>query len=55
MTTTTLISNPAINNRPRDVQTSEIADQTWVFRSRTWDRLKFEIEYARQGSISLMQ
>jgi flavorubredoxin/flavin reductase (DIM6/NTAB) family NADH-FMN oxidoreductase RutF len=48
MTTTTLIPNPAINNRPRDVQSAEIADQTWVFRSRTWDRLKFEIEYARQ-------
>ena len=48
MTTTTLIPNPAINNRSRDVQTAEIADQTWVFRSRTWDRLKFEIEYGRQ-------
>ena len=48
MTTNTLIPNPAINNRSRDVQTAEIADQTWVFRSRTWDRLKFEIEYARQ-------
>ena len=48
MTTTTLIPNPAINNRSRDVQTAEIADKTWVFRSRTWDRLKFEIEYARQ-------
>jgi flavorubredoxin len=48
MTTTTLIPNPAINNRSRDVQTAEIADQTWVFSSRTWDRLKFEIEYARQ-------
>ena len=48
MTTNTLIPNPAINNRSRDVQTAEIADKTWVFRSRTWDRLKFEIEYARQ-------
>ena len=50
MTTTTLIANTAINNRPRDVQTAEIADQTWVFRSRTWDRLKFEIEYGREVS-----
>ncbi len=33
--------------RPRDVQVAEIIGNTWVFRSRTWDRLKFEIEYAR--------
>lgn len=33
---------------PRDVQVAEIAPQTWIWRSRTWDRLKFEIEYARQ-------
>jgi flavorubredoxin/flavin reductase (DIM6/NTAB) family NADH-FMN oxidoreductase RutF len=32
----------------RDVQVAEIAPQTTMFRSRTWDRLKFEVEYARQ-------
>ena len=30
----------------RDVQILPIAAQTTVMRSRTWDRLKFEIEYA---------
>jgi flavorubredoxin/flavin reductase (DIM6/NTAB) family NADH-FMN oxidoreductase RutF len=34
--------------RPRDVQVREIGNDTIVLRSRTWDRLKFEIEYARQ-------
>lgn len=34
--------------RPRDVQVAEIAPQVVVLRSRTWDRLKFEVEYARQ-------
>ncbi|MFM7450739.1 MAG: diflavin flavoprotein [Leptolyngbyaceae cyanobacterium] len=34
--------------RPRDVQVGEIGRNTLVLRSRTWDRLKFEIEYARQ-------
>ncbi|WP_315861593.1 diflavin flavoprotein [[Leptolyngbya] sp. PCC 7376] len=34
--------------RPKDVQTVEIAPNTLMLRSRTWDRLKFEIEYARQ-------
>lgn len=33
---------------PRDVQVAEIAQNTTVLRSRTFDRLKFEIEYARQ-------
>jgi flavorubredoxin/flavin reductase (DIM6/NTAB) family NADH-FMN oxidoreductase RutF len=35
-------------SRPRDVQVAEIAQDTFVLRSRTWDRLKFEVEYARQ-------
>jgi flavorubredoxin/flavin reductase (DIM6/NTAB) family NADH-FMN oxidoreductase RutF len=30
---------------PRDLQPSPIAPDTTVLRSRTWDRLKFEIEY----------
>jgi flavorubredoxin/flavin reductase (DIM6/NTAB) family NADH-FMN oxidoreductase RutF len=34
--------------KPRDVQIAEIAANTTVLRSRTWERLKFEIEYARQ-------
>jgi flavorubredoxin/flavin reductase (DIM6/NTAB) family NADH-FMN oxidoreductase RutF len=33
---------------PRDVQVLPIATDTTVLRSRTWDRLKFEIEYALQ-------
>ncbi|MEL4895592.1 diflavin flavoprotein [Crocosphaera sp. Alani8] len=32
-------------NNPRDVQVYPIATDTTVIRSRTWDRLKFEIEY----------
>jgi flavorubredoxin/flavin reductase (DIM6/NTAB) family NADH-FMN oxidoreductase RutF len=35
-------------NKPRDVQVYPIASNTTVLRSRTWDRLKFEIEYALQ-------
>jgi flavorubredoxin/flavin reductase (DIM6/NTAB) family NADH-FMN oxidoreductase RutF len=34
--------------RPRDVQVLPIALETTVLRSRTWDRLKFEIEYGLQ-------
>jgi flavorubredoxin/flavin reductase (DIM6/NTAB) family NADH-FMN oxidoreductase RutF len=34
--------------RPKDVQTFPIAAETTVLRSRTWDRLKFEIEYGLQ-------
>jgi flavorubredoxin/flavin reductase (DIM6/NTAB) family NADH-FMN oxidoreductase RutF len=34
--------------KPRDVQVSQIAAETTVLRSRTWDRLKFEIEYGLQ-------
>lgn len=34
--------------RPRDVQVAEIAPGVLVLRSRTWDRLKFEVEYGRQ-------
>jgi flavorubredoxin/flavin reductase (DIM6/NTAB) family NADH-FMN oxidoreductase RutF len=32
----------------RDVQVEIIGDRTTIFRSRTWDSLKFEIEYAQQ-------
>ncbi|MBM0740757.1 diflavin flavoprotein [Phormidium sp. CLA17] len=34
--------------KPRDVQVAEMGAGTTVLRSRTWDRLKFETEYARQ-------
>ncbi len=34
--------------KPRDVQVSLIAQETKVLRSRTWDRLKFEVEYSLQ-------
>ncbi len=34
--------------RKRDVQIAEIGIDTEVLRSRTWDRLKFEVEYSRQ-------
>ncbi len=36
------------DTKPRDVQVAQIGTDTTVLRSRTWDRLKFEIEYARQ-------
>ncbi|MBF2057838.1 MAG: flavodoxin domain-containing protein [Cyanobacterium sp. T60_A2020_053] len=44
--TTVSLKNQNINIR--DVQVEKIADDTTVFRCRTWDRLKFEVEYARQ-------
>ncbi len=34
--------------KPRDVQVAQIGPDTLVLRSRTWDRLKFEIEYSLQ-------
>ena len=34
--------------KKRDVQIAEIGTNTQVLRSRTWDRLKFEVEYSRQ-------
>jgi flavorubredoxin/flavin reductase (DIM6/NTAB) family NADH-FMN oxidoreductase RutF len=36
-----LLSTP----RPRDVQKADLATNTTVLRSRTWERLKFEVEY----------
>ncbi|MEG3435638.1 diflavin flavoprotein [Pannus brasiliensis CCIBt3594] len=38
----------SIVNKARDVQVVPIAADTFVFRSRTWERLKFEIEYGLQ-------
>ena len=34
--------------RKKDVQIDEIGANTQVLRSRTWDRLKFEVEYSHQ-------
>ncbi|HHP7230009.1 MAG TPA: diflavin flavoprotein [Xenococcaceae cyanobacterium] len=34
--------------KQRDVQVAEIGTNTQVLRSRTWERLKFEVEYSRQ-------
>ncbi|MBW4521279.1 MAG: diflavin flavoprotein [Scytolyngbya sp. HA4215-MV1] len=34
--------------KPRDVQTTEIGANTLALRSRTWSRLKFEVEYSLQ-------
>ncbi|MDX2271836.1 MAG: diflavin flavoprotein [Cyanobacteriota bacterium] len=35
-------------SKPRDVQVFPIAKQTTVFRSRSWNRLRFEMEYGLQ-------
>ena len=35
-------------NYQKDVQIARIGIHTQVLRSRTWDRLKFEVEYSRQ-------
>jgi flavorubredoxin/flavin reductase (DIM6/NTAB) family NADH-FMN oxidoreductase RutF len=34
--------------KAKDVQVFPIADESRIFRSRTWNRLKFEVEYALQ-------
>ncbi|WP_338038488.1 hypothetical protein [Neosynechococcus sphagnicola] len=36
------------DTKPRDVQVATIAADTMMLRSRTWERLKFEIEYSLQ-------
>ncbi|MDY7021751.1 MAG: diflavin flavoprotein [Cyanobacteriota bacterium] len=38
--------------KPRDVQAALIADETKIVRSRTWDRLKFEVEYSLKKGTS---
>ncbi len=39
--------------RDRDVQIAPIGEHTLAFRSRTWERLKFEVEYSRrQGTTA---
>ncbi|MGB3310384.1 MAG: MBL fold metallo-hydrolase [Nodosilinea sp.] len=34
--------------QPRDVQVADLGSGAWVLRSRTWQRLRFEVEYSRQ-------
>ncbi|MBD2360399.1 flavin reductase [Anabaena minutissima FACHB-250] len=41
-------ANTVTTNRQRDVQVAEIGKNTLILRSRTWERLKFEVEYSRQ-------
>ena len=36
------------NQKPRDVQVFLIGNNTKIVRSRTWERLKFEVEYSLQ-------
>lgn len=44
----TMSANTIITSHPRDVQVAEIGKDTLILRSRTWERLKFEVEYSRQ-------
>lgn len=46
--TTATVDNKPQPAKPKDVQIMSIAADTWVWRSRTWDRLKFEVEYSLQ-------
>ena len=46
--TNALISPLASDTKPRDVQFLPIGLDTFILRSRTWDRLKFEVEYSLQ-------
>ncbi|HEY9760961.1 MAG TPA: diflavin flavoprotein [Trichocoleus sp.] len=48
MTPDTVVIPQTSEARPRDVQVAYIGTNTLVLRSRTWERLKFETEYARQ-------
>jgi flavorubredoxin len=44
---TSFVSSPT-TDKSRDVQVAQLGADTLVLRSRSWDRLKFEVEYARQ-------
>lgn len=48
MTATSSPLTSKSSSKPRDVQVLPIAAQTTVMRSRSWSRLRFEIEYARE-------
>lgn len=45
---TTPLASMTTDTRPRDVQITDIGVRSLVLRSRTWDRLKFEMEYGRR-------
>lgn len=42
----------ATSAKPRDVQVADIGTNTKVLRSRTWEQLKFEVEYSRQNGTT---
>ena len=48
LTEVIMSANTLTTSHPRDVQVAEIGKNTLILRSRTWDRLKFEVEYSRQ-------
>jgi flavorubredoxin/flavin reductase (DIM6/NTAB) family NADH-FMN oxidoreductase RutF len=51
--TTPTVTSVQTTPRPRDVQVADIGLHTKVLRSRTWDRLKFEVEYGlRRGTTA---
>lgn len=37
-----------VQSKPRDVQVSVLTAETTLVRSRSWNRLRFEVEYARE-------
>lgn len=41
-------TTPTTTTKAKDVQVSIVGEDTKIFRSRTWDRLKFEVEYSLQ-------
>ena len=44
-----------MTNKPRDVQILPIGTDTIILRSRSWARLRFEIEYALARFTSTMK
>ena len=45
MHSSSLNPTPLTTARPRDVKIADLGSHTTVLRSRTWERLKFEVEY----------
>ncbi|MDY6806681.1 MAG: diflavin flavoprotein [Cyanobacteriota bacterium] len=41
-------TTPSTTTKAKDVQVSIVGEDTKILRSRTWDRLKFEVEYSLQ-------
>ncbi len=41
-------TTPTTSTKAKDVQVSIVGEDTKILRSRTWDRLKFEVEYSLQ-------